>query len=71
MELIKAYKVGFKYFLDEAKANRYADELARQYSKNRLDAFTPKVIPMAKLDNGSRVVYMLLKPLEEAHVIVE
>lgn len=71
IELVKAWKVGWKYFLDHAKAKAYADGLAQRYSKNRLDAFEPKPVPMARLDNGSKVIYMCLTPLEKNHSVIE
>lgn len=71
IEMVRAWKVAWNYFLDEAKAQAYTRELDAKYSHGKPGSFEPKPTYLLKVEMNGKTGYLLLNQLESNHKVIE
>lgn len=71
MDLLRAWKVAWNYFLDEDKARAYTRELDNKYSNGKPGSFEPKPTYLLRVNMNGKIGYLLLNQLEPNHKVVE
>lgn len=71
IELVRAWKVVWNYYLDEDKARAYTRQLDIKYSKGVAGSFEPKPTYLLRAEMSGKVKYFLLSELEANHEVIE